>query len=646
MKPATLHMLLLSLALAAAPHALHLPLWMSALAGLLLLWRAWLTHSGRGLPSRWLLLFIALAGAGGVQLHFGTVFGRDAGVAMVILLLGLKLLELHALRDSFILIFLGYFLAMTQFLYSQSLGMAVYLLLVTLLLTAALIQLNQTGSRPHPLGASLRLSAVLLAQAAPIMLLLFFLFPRISGPLWGMPNDALSGVTGLSNEMSPGSISRLSQSDAVAFRVEFQGAPPPAQSLYWRGPVLWHSDGRVWTEGRPASQAKSGYQGLGQPVNYTVTLEPHDRNWLLALDLPATVPPNAHISADFQLLSEQPVSRRLRYRTSSYLRYRTGDLSPGELQRALQLPVRSNPRALALGASWRRLGRPEAIVRQALAYYREQHFRYTLTPPALPGSDPVDRFLFDTRQGFCEHYAGSFVLLMRAAGVPARVVTGYQGGEFNTFAHYMIVRQADAHAWAEVWLNGRGWVRIDPTAAAAPVRLDSGAQAALGGGGLLGLAAAFQIDAAWLRNLRNAWDVLNGGWNLWVLGYSQERQLQLLSYLGLGLLSWQDMAVGLMLGVSVLLAVLAFFLLRRNAAKRDPVQAAYRLFCRRLAQKGVERQDNEGPLDYAGRASQAVPQRRDDINAISALYIELRYGAQAVPERVAVLRRRARGFKL
>ncbi|MBZ0093698.1 MAG: DUF3488 and transglutaminase-like domain-containing protein, partial [Sulfuricellaceae bacterium] len=572
-------------------------------------------------------------------------FGRDAGVAMVILLLGLKLLELRTLRDGLLLILLGYFLAITQFLYSQSLGMAVYLLLATLLLTAALIQLNQTGSRARPIASALRLSTVLLAQAAPIMLVLFFLFPRISGPLWGMPNDALSGVTGLSNEMSPGSISRLSQSDAVAFRVEFQGAPPPPQSLYWRGPVLWRTDGRLWTEGRPAPQAKSGYQGLGQPVSYTVSLEPNDRNWLLALDLPATAPPNARMTADFQVLSDHPVSRRLRYRMSSYLRYRTGDLPPQERQRALQLPVRGNPRTLALAASWRRLGQPEAIVRQALAYYRDRHFSYTLTPPALPGRDPVDRFLFDTRQGFCEHYAGSFVLLMRAAGVPARVVTGYQGGEFNSFARYMIVRQADAHAWAEVWLQGRGWVRIDPTAAAAPERLASGAEAALGGGGILGLPAAFQLDAAWLRKLRDAWDVLNGGWNLWVLGYSQERQLQLLSHLGLGLLSWQDMAIGLMLAVGGLLAVLAFFLLRRNTIKRDPVQAAYRLFCRRLARRGMPRQANEGPLDYAARAVLAVPERYDDIAAIGALYAELRYGTEAAPERVAELRRRVRGFK-
>lgn len=634
--------LLLALALVAAPHVAHLQPWVVPLSAVLGLWR-W--AAGRGmaaLPGKWLLAAMAFATLAGILLTHGTIFGRDAGVALLTVLGGLKLLELRGYRDALILVLLGYFLVVTNFLFSQSVFIALYMLAATLAITAVLVGINHPGSE-RQWRSHLRLAGKMLAQALPVMVVLFLLFPRLPGPLWGLPADARSGMTGLSDEMAPGSISRLSQSDAVAFRVEFDGPPPKASALYWRGPVLWFFDGRRWKGGFSAQSHTLRYTGLGKPVNYTVTLEPDNKPWLFALDLPAVVPERAHVTRDFQLLAPRPVTYRQRYAMASYLAYRTDDPSALERRWSLLLPTGSNPRAYALGRQWRdELRDPAAVVARALRFYREESFIYTLTPPLLASANPVDEFLFGTRKGFCEHYAGSFVVLMRAAGIPARVVTGYQGGEFNALGGYLTVRQADAHAWAEVWLEGRGWVRVDPTAAVSPSRVEAGIDAALPVAdpipGLL------KHDSPWLQELRFGWDFLNGGWNLWVLSYNQERQMQLLARLGFGLVSWQELGVGLLMGVGGLLLVFSLVMLRgRGRVKPDPAVRTYRRFCNRLAKAGLERQPAEGPRDFAARVVGARPDLAPAVEEITALYVDLRYGLGAGD--AAELRRRVRGFR-
>ena len=633
--------LLAALAVAVLPHASHLPLWATGLTMALFAWRAIALRRPLPLPRKWLLPALVIVSAVGVLASYGTLFGRDAGVALLTLMLGLKLMEMRGYRDRFILILLGYFLIITHFLYSQRLWMGAYLFTAALLMTAALIGVN------HPLPSrrfsqNLRLAGTLLAQAIPLMLVLFILFPRISGPLWRVPTDAGSGVSGLSDTMSPGSISQLSLSNAVAFRVKFDGKPPPAKQLYWRGPVLWYTNGRSWRVGYPPPARPVRYQGFGKAVKYQVILEPDGRKWLFALDLPASVPTNAMLRPDYLLMRAAPVERRLRYVMTSYLHYRTEGATPAELHRALQLPPAANPRTRRLAAAWRAEAPDNAVlVAQALAYYRRHHFVYTLSPPALPGPNPVDRFLFNSRRGFCEHFAASFVTLMRAAGIPARVVTGYQGGEYNPLGHYWVVRQSDAHAWAEVWLKGRGWVREDPTAMVSPDRVESGIQSALPAAAAL--PGGFGEGGAWLRDLRYGWDFINGGWNLWVLGYSQQRQLQLLARLGLS--GWAEMALALFAGGGGLLLLTAAFLLRgRRWRRADPVTAAYRRFCIRLARAAVVRGPSEGPLDFARRAARRLPAAASEIHRISALYTMLRYGRTRPLAQVAELRRRARRF--
>ncbi|MGH8757531.1 MAG: transglutaminaseTgpA domain-containing protein, partial [Burkholderiales bacterium] len=457
-----------------------------------------------------------------------------------------------------------------------------------LVLTAAWIGCNRPLD-DYPAKEKLHLAGTLLIQAVPLMVVLFLLFPRVQGPLWGLPQDAYSGITGLSDTMSPGSLSELTLSDAVAFRVKFDDPAPKASMLYWRGPVLWRFNGRTWYARRYTVSKPPELQALDKPLRYTVTLEPHNRNWLFALDMPGTLPPQAGITPDFQILSNAPVRNRMRYDIGSYLKYQTGvNEDPAELRRALQFARNSNPRAMELAQSWRRSAGDEmSIINQALNLFRKDNFYYTMLPPLL-GEHPVDEFLFDTKRGFCEHYASSFAFLMRAAGIPARIVTGYQGGEFNAVDDYFIVRQADAHAWVEVWLKQRGWVRIDPTAAVSPLRVEAGIAAAVPATDPLPLFV--RHDYPWLRQARFIWDAMANNWNQWVLGYTQQRQAQFMMQLGMSEATWQNMAIALLAASGfIMLGLAGMILWRLRTAPRDPVQMAYHKFCGKLAKDGLAR---------------------------------------------------------
>ena len=633
--------LLAGLVLVAAPHAERLPWWLNLIALMLLVWRIYLGVGERALPKKWLLTLFVAGGMFGVYFTYRTIFGRDSGVALLVLFLALKLLELERQRDAIVLILLAYFLALTNFFYSQTLATAGLMLASVLVNTASLAHL---AAPQRALGANLKTAGVLLAQAGPVMLILFFLFPRVQGPLWGLPQDAYSGVTGLSDSMSPGLISRLSQSDAIAFRVKFEKDPPVRPQLYWRGPVFWHFDGRTWRAGdfRPFGQIK--FEATGNPYDYEITLEPHNHNWLFALEMASKIPPNAGVTRDYVLISRMPVRNRVRYDMRSYTNFTTrGSDDSDELRPGLQLPPGFNPRARRLAEEWAQGANSDtAIVQKALSYFREQGFVYTLEPPLL-GRHTVDEFLFGSKSGFCEHYASSFVFLLRAAGVPARVVTGYQGGDINPVDGYMVVRQSDAHAWSEVWLKGRGWVRFDPTAAASPVRVESGVAAAVPATDPLPLMA--RTTLIWLRDARHNWDALANKWNQLVLGYNPERQREFLTRVGMSEPSWENMALTLFWGVGGLLALLTAWLLRRMRTI-DPVQRLWLRFCNKLGKKGSPRSPSEGPADFVARAAGRYPGKAEPIRAIGERYIALRYGERADPRMLAELRALVREFSV
>lgn len=644
----SVNLMLLALALALLPHLTHLPLLVILFFIVFAAWR-WMAArrdwSLPGMPARTLLTLLALSA---VFIGFGTVFGRDAGAALLVVMLGLKLLEVRRHRDAVIVLFLAYFLTVTMVLFSQELVTIAILAVALVLITTALMELNHP-SRPAdaPYRPLIRRSGVLLAQSLPLMLIMFLLFPRLPGPLWNLPEDAYSGMTGLSDSMSPGSISSLGQSDSVAFRVSFDDTIPPRELLYWRGPVLWHTDGRTWSpdagRGDPPLPVQAAIIPSGLPVHYDVTLEPHDRRWLFALEMPVIVPNDSRQTADLMLLSNRPVQQLTRYSVGSYMNYRANRMNAGERARALQLPD-VNPRAQALGAAWRQQDvRDSAIVARALDYFRDEPFHYTLTPPLLPGRDPVDDFLFGSRRGFCEHYAAAFTLLMRAAGIPARIVTGYQGGELNPIGDYLIVRQRDAHAWAEVWLDDRGWVRVDPTAAVAPHRIENGSTESFLGeqSTIRNTLERGMLGVMW-RQSRFGLDMINNRWNQWVLGYGSESQLAVLSRLGLR--SWFGMTLAMVGALAALLMAISIVLLLRRPPD-DPVRRLYERFCAKLARRGIRRTPAEGPVQFAARARVDRPDLAKTIDSISRRYIAIRYGGVGTPQQLRRLRREIALFK-
>ena len=597
------------------------PPWLAVLVGLIFCWRLaiWWRHAA--LPPRWLLTLLVVAGSVSVFLSYRQFFGKDPGIALLILFLSLKLLELRTVRDALTIVFLCYFLLLTHFLDEQTIELAGLTIVAIVVITAALSSL---GRAEGSVKAHLRLSAFMLAQATPFMLVLFLLFPRVQGPLWGLPTDAYSGMTGLSDTMTPGSIGNLSLSGEIAFRVQFEGPQPPRSALlYWRGPVLRQFDGRTWRAGLHQTGDEITFTPTGESFQYAVTLEPHNKTWLFALELPGSVPANAVITSDQLLLSKIPVRSRLRYEVRSHPALRLGtDESASDLKSHLQLPA-GNPRTRALIAEWRReLVSNEKIIARMLDHFRKESFYYTLTPPLL-GEQSVDDFLFGSRRGFCEHFASSFVFAMRTAGIPARVVTGYQGGEMNPIDGYMTVRQSDAHAWAEVWLEGSGWLRIDPTAAIAPSRIEVGLASAMAAGEPLPFMV--RADLTWLRSLRFRWEALSNSWNQWVLGYNPQRQREVLARLGLREPDWRAMTSIMAVLCGTLLLGLTVWAVRTRI-RSDPAIRAWNKLSRKLARAGLERKAWEGPADYASRVAQARPELAQSVGAIAALYIGLRYG--------------------
>jgi transglutaminase-like putative cysteine protease len=628
--------------LVSAPHAEHLPLWVSAICSALLAWRAYLTWSGNPLPPRWLLLVVTLACVLAIAATFRTLFGREVGVTLLILLAALKLLEIRAVRDVTVLIYLSCFVIITNFFYSQSIPTALFMLVTLLVIMATWVHL-QTGTLAFK--PRLRIAGVLLLQAIPLSLIIFVLFPRVQGPLWGMPQDAYAS-SGLSDSMAPGSLSKLSLSDAVAFRVVFSGKEPSRDQMYWRGPVLWDFDGTSWKRGRNATLQRPVLTDATTPVDYTVTLEAHNKPWLFVLDMPAKISIPADLAPDFQVLSRTPVNARTRYSATSLLSYRANlGEPPQQLQRALALPPGYNPQARKLAAEWRtRSDSDMALVQTALDYFNRNGFEYTLEPPLL-GTNSVDDFMFTTKKGFCEHYAGSFVFLMRAAGLPARVVTGYQGGEYNDLGGYYVLHQYDAHAWAEVWLQDRGWVRIDPTAAISPTRIQNGLNAALPDNATLPFFARTQ--SPFLLKLRFNLDALTNQWNQWVLGYNTERQFAFLTRLGMEDITWKKLAINMLSGVALLVGIFTLLMLRRLSVRQtDAVQALWLKACRKLEKAGLPRAPHEGAMDYAARIAAARPELTEEIYDLAARYASLRYGGEAEKDGLAAFRNAVRAFKL
>ena len=623
-----LYWLLASLVLILAVHIPNLPIWVSGASALFISWRFIAIRNLALMPNRWLLMLLSLLTGLGILLSFKGQFGRDASLSLLVLMTVLKLLETRAMRDYMLTIMLAYFLIGNLFLFNQSMltfGLSIPPLI---LLSATLI--NISLKTPQSWQFLAKLAGKLLLQSVPVMLILFVLFPRIPGPLWGIPQDAYSGMTGLGDHLKFGEISNLTKNTSVAFRVQFKDQIPANNQLYWRGPVLWHQNQNEWLMPSKSIGLRNELLAIeGAAFDYTITLEPHNRTWLLLLDMPSLAPTGASFTHDYSAISNEPVRTRIRYTASSHPNYQLG-LTLGERERILsmQLTEGENPRAFELVKAWQSLS-AEQKINKALHMFREQPFIYTLRPPILR-DDPIDDFLFNTRKGFCEHYATSFVYLMRAAGLPARIVTGYQGGELNPNGNYLIVRQSDAHAWAEVWLQDQGWVRIDPTAAVSPERIEQGFGEALRDNDELPLLA--RRDFPLLRKAFLNVDSINNSWNQWVLGYDDKKQLEFLKQLTGKKLGLSDLVFWMMGAIVLVMLATSYFLLRQLKIKLNPAQMAYQQYLRKLKQVNLQPNTGEGALDFAQRAAQQQPKHQQLILQIASSYNALQYSAIAQPE--------------
>ncbi|MCP5284075.1 MAG: DUF3488 domain-containing transglutaminase family protein [Burkholderiaceae bacterium] len=589
------------------PHTLHLAPWCTALAAVILMVRARLAVSGAALPSRWTLVAVLGLATGLTLLTERTLLGKEAGVTMLVVLMALKTLELRARRDAMVVFMLGFFLVLTNFLYSQSPLVAAAMLVAVWGLLTALALAHMPVGLP-PLGTAGRVAAKSALWGLPVMLVLFLLFPRI-GPLWGLPGDA-EGRTGLSGSLTLGGVAELANDDAIAMRVRFLDRAPPPEALYFRGPVLSVFDGRVWTRSlRPAPEPSP--ELLGRPLRYEAMLEPSRLAAVPLLELtdddPSVAPQARGFSLsrrpDQQWVADRPIDARVRLEGTAWTRHRHGPMQPNlALRDFVNLPPARNPRTLQWAADLRhrddlREADARTLASAVLRHIREQDYRYTLTPGVYESADTIDEFWLDRRQGFCEHFATAFVVIMRALDVPARVVTGYQGADPATVDGWFIVRQSNAHAWAEIWQQGEGWIRVDPTAAVAPERVQLSRSLLPAPGFVTGTLHA--VNPALAAQLRMLWERFDQRWSEWVLNYSRTRQFDLLESLGMQAPRWQDLAyvLAVLLG-SVSLAGAGWALWDRH--RQDPWQRLHRRIAARLAALGVSVAPHHPPRTRAG----------------------------------------------
>ncbi|HKE92995.1 MAG TPA: DUF3488 and transglutaminase-like domain-containing protein [Povalibacter sp.] len=622
------------LLLAVAPNASGVSLWIVLLTLAAVALRIAIELRQWSLPPKLLRLAIAVAAMLGVLATYRTLNGIEAGTAFLVLMGAMKLLETRTQRDLTVLVFVAYFLLFAGFLYNQSLLRLPWMLVTAWLLTATLMRIHQTA--PMAMREALGLTARMVLQALPLAIALFVFFPRLPGQFWAVPARNMA-TSGLDDEMSPGDVSDLSISGAIAFRARFAGELPPPRERYWRGLVLHDFDGRTWRRLRQ-SFPQQPLVVSGEPYRYTVMLEPHNRNWVFGLDAVSDWPrERTRRTFDNQIIAATTIAALSSFPLESHTDYRfTGPLA--EATRVVDTRIGAdNPRARQLARDlYARAGSPEAFVDAVLRKFREEEYFYTLEPPRLEANS-VDDFLFTTRRGFCEHFASAFTFMARAAGIPAHVVTGYQGGEFNALGGYLIVRQSDAHAWSEIWIDGRGWVRVDPTAAVAPERIERGVDAALGEDEPVPgrLFNRFGV----LVQVRQAWDALNTFWNDQVVEFGARQQRSMLEKLGLEGTDWEALGTGLVLALAAFFATLTGWLAwQYRPRSRDPVAQAYAQLCRRLARRELARRPAEGPSDYLTRIAVARPELASALAEIRALYLGLRYGPSPLPSQLSRLK--------
>ncbi len=616
-------------------------------------WHRWMAH-------RWLAVVLAIIGFSISIWQYGPPIGRDPGVSFLIILLALKMLESRTRRDVRMVLLLGYFIVITHFLYFNGLPMVAFLFVMVFALTWSMIQSGHVAARPH-IKSDIRLAAKLLVQAIPFALLLFFLFPRFSGALWLLQSRSDQGTTGMSETLTMGAIADLVESDEIAFTATFPDQlVPPASARYWRGAVLWDTDGRKWIKGPPThafnQPVRINLINTGDSYQHEIALQPNDKNWLFALDIPVSQPPGSILSPELYLYQNSPSRSPASYTITSSSQYLNKTINPAQRRRGVNLaPDTLTPRLaqfVSTQVAASTINQKFDPIRYALGiltYFNQNPFVYSLRPPRLLSDSPVDEFMFSTKTGFCEHYASSFVTLMRAANIPARIVLGYLGGEHNPIASQIVVRQSDAHAWAEFWSEERGWIRADPTAAIAPERIENPIDYSLS----TGSAGAVIFDSgetAFFGKLlqQTRWYSAYAAqqWQRWFVGFDYRRQQSLLKNIGLDTFNPQALVALAFLAGLVILTGSAFLFYRGDQNRQDPATRLYARYCKKLEKQGVTRKQAEGPVDFYTRCAALFPREKSKLQTITGLYVRLRYGCEQDMNGVKQLKHQIRALRL
>jgi len=614
--------ILLSVSISVLPHMPRLPLWFPLLL-IGVVFSRWFTATKYTKPLPKIVVAIITISVFITIVYFqGFKLNREISVTILAVMTVLKILETWQKRDAWMVVTLCYFVILTRFFYSQDLILVIYLLLSVIIITHTLFILQHDDQKNFLNKREIKQTIGLLATGLPLAILLFLFFPRLGSPIWGSPDFFGNGKTGIGDSMSPGSISQLFIDDSTAFRATFTESIPQNSDLYWRGPVLWDFDGKTWKNNLQQTSRRSfnSLQSAGSYVSYEVELESTGQKYLFALDYINKAPTGSQLKPDQQLTTQHDINQLRHYRATSQLKtYNNNEiLSSKDIARLKVLPAAFNPKTITLIQQWKKqVSSPLELIEKVLNLFANDEFYYSYSPPLLEGST-IDQFLFETKSGFCEHYASAFTVMMRAAGIPARIVTGYQGGTPNK--GYLLVKQSDAHAWAEVWIKQKGWLRVDPTAAVSPLRVEQGSQA------LISQNSRNWLDNSWSRKLGERYDAVRHNWNKWVRGYNAVKQKAIFKVVGFDSINGRSIIIvlGTIMIITTLLALL-FLYISRPKRKEGPYDKIYKKFTHLLTKKGLKLEKNYGTLEFSHQAIQRFPQSKGSIQQFTTLYLQLRF---------------------
>ncbi len=629
----TLKTLFLALLIAGFPHFFNLPIWVTSVFFACILLKYYLVSIEKDKAAPYIPILLAIPIISLVYFQFGTLLGIEASISLLVVMLGLKVFELSDYRDAMLSLFLGFFVVVTVFLFQQQLIIALYLLICGFMLTLSLLKLNDyTGRQPH--RQQIKTTFELSVGSIPIILILFFIFPRLDSPLWSLPGSNGQAQTGMSESMSPGNFTKLVQSSAPAFRATFNQKAPAQDELYWRGPVLENFDGKRWSRTKSIAKISetnesNTVENIGDAFSYQITLEAHQNRWVFPLDMAIDSGKDAITNSLGETLSKEVIRKTSQFEFSSATTFSFDSNAHGtKLSAALRLPTRTAPktRALAEKLFLEVNGDKKRFVDRVLSRFTEMPYAYTLEPKPM-SSDYIDSFMTDTMEGFCEHYSSSFVVMMRAVGIPARVVTGYQGGEYNEHGDYYLIRQSDAHAWTEIWLAGEGWIRKDPTSMVSPERVNQGIESAFAGSNLL----PSTIRISFLKKLNMRWDTMNYYWSKWVISYNNTLRTDLINrFKSLMKSIGKQLVISLTtlaLLVFITLILKQFFLSSKSSTSEE--ESLYRRFIKHNNKiYDTEKKQSETELQYANRLSNKNSEHAKEIQAITSRYLAIRYGNQ------------------